>query len=117
MVLATVADKEPESGYYVAMSKPVSVRSTVVAAEEQVSSELGGEVAILGLKTGMYYGLEEIGARIWSLLQEPRTVHDLRDTLVSEYDVEPSLAERDLLAVLGQMASEGLIEVRDETTA
>ena len=89
------------------MAYTISVRSTVVAAEDQISSDLGGEVAILGLKTGMYYGLDEIGARIWSLVQEPRIVGNLMGTIVDEYDVDPPRAERDLLAVLGRWRGKG----------
>jgi Coenzyme PQQ synthesis protein D (PqqD) len=55
------------------MRRIVSLESTVVAAAEQVSSEIGEEVAILDLKAGTYYGLDAVGARIWELIQEPVT--------------------------------------------
>jgi hypothetical protein len=89
----------------------VSGGSTVVAAKDQVSSDLGGEVAILDLKAGVYYGLDAVGARIWSLIQEPRTVNEIRDILLEEYEVEPERCERDLLALLQRLADEGIIEV------
>jgi hypothetical protein len=91
----------------------VSGSSTVVAAKDQVSSDLGGEVAILDLKAGVYYGLDAVGARIWSLIEEPRTVNEIRDILLEEYDVEPERCERDLLALLRRLADEGLVEVRN----
>jgi hypothetical protein len=89
----------------------VSRGSTVVAAKDQVSSDLGGEVAILDLKAGVYYGLDAVGARIWSLIQEPRTVNEIRDILLEEYEVEPERCERDLLVLLQRLADEGIIEV------
>jgi hypothetical protein len=89
----------------------VSGDSTVVAAKDQVSSDLGGEVAILDLKAGVYYGLDAVGARIWSLIQEPRTVNEIRDILLEEYEVEPERCERDLLVLLQRLADEGKIEV------
>jgi len=82
-----------------------------VAAKDQVSSDLGGEVAILDLKAGVYYGLDAVGARIWSLIQEPRTVNEIRDILLEEYEVEPERCERDLLVLLQRLADEGIIEV------
>jgi hypothetical protein len=91
----------------------VSGGSTVVAAKDQVSSDLGGEVAILDLKAGVYYGLDAVGARIWSLIQEPRTVNEIRNILLEEYEVEPEHCERDLLALLRRLADEGLVEVRN----
>lgn len=91
--------------------------SVVVAAKDQVSSDLGGEVAILDLKVGVYYGLDEVGARVWELIQEPKVVSEVRDVLLEEYDVAPERCERDLFALLERLAQEGLIEVRDEASA
>jgi hypothetical protein len=91
--------------------------SNVVVAKEQVSSDLGGEVAILNLKASKYYGLNDVGARIWSLMQQPRTVEEIRDTLVREYEVEPDRCERDLVRLLQRLADEGLVVVSDETRA
>lgn len=99
------------------MKSVISERSTVVAVKEQVSSDLGGEVAILNLDAGMYYGLDEVGARIWQLVQEPKVVKEIQATILEEYDVEPARGERDVLALLQDLANEGLIEVRDGTPA
>ena len=85
--------------------------STLVATDEQVSSDLGGEVAILHLGAGMYYGLDEVGARVWDLIQEPRAVSEVRDVLLSEYDVEIDRCERDLLAPLQKLANERLLGI------
>ena len=84
-----------------------------MAAKDQVSSDLGGEVAILDLKAGVYYGLDAVGAQIWSLIQEPRTVNEIRNILLEEYEVEPERCERDLLVLLQRLADEGIIEVED----
>lgn len=97
------------------MKRTVSMSSSIVVAKEQVSSSLGDEVAILHLRAGKYYGLNAMGARIWSLIQKPRIVEEVRDVLVNEYDVQPERCERDLLALLQELADEGLIELTDET--
>jgi hypothetical protein len=99
------------------VKRTLSVSSSVVATKDQVSSDLAGEVAILHLKDGTYYGLDAVGARIWSLIQKSRTVQEIRDILVSEYEVEPDRCESDLIALLQRLANEELIEVRDETSA
>ncbi len=87
--------------------------ATVVAAEELLASSFGAELVILNLKDGVYYGLEDVGARIWSLLQRPATVAAIRDSLVAEYDVEPVRCGRDLRSLLEDLAGRGLIEVRE----
>ena len=98
------------------MRRTVSVGSTVVAAKGQVSSDLGGEVAILDLQGGTYYGLDAVGARIWGLIQQPKNVEEIRNTLLSQYEVDQDRCERDLIALLQRLADEGLIEVRDATS-
>jgi hypothetical protein len=99
------------------MSSGVSLDSVVAASKNQVSSDLGGEAAILDLEAGVYYGLDEVGARIWELIQEPRSAREVRDALLAEYDVEPERCERDVLALLQELADAGLVEVRDESLA
>ncbi|HSY59976.1 MAG TPA: PqqD family peptide modification chaperone [Terriglobales bacterium] len=86
-------------------------------AQEQISCPLGEESAILNLKNSMYYGLDPVGARVWSLLQQPRSIREVRDALLSEYEVEADQCETDLLALLEKMLSEGLIEVRVTSAA
>jgi len=94
------------------MDATLSVHSVVVAAKEQVSCLLDEESAILNMKNSVYYGMNSVGTRIWNLLKQPRSVGELRDAVVDEYDVEPERCERDLLELLEQMRREGLIEVQ-----
>jgi hypothetical protein len=85
------------------MSEGISLNSLVVAVKENLSCALGEETAILQMRSGVYYGLDPVGARLWSLLDKPRTVEELRETLVSEYDVQSSRCEEDLFALLAKM--------------
>jgi len=101
----------------IAMHAPLSGRSIIVAAKDQVSCDLAGDAAILNLKTGVYYGLDPVGARIWKLIQQPRSVDELRGMLLSEYEVSPQRCESDLLALLEKLLAEGLIEARDGPAA
>jgi hypothetical protein len=94
------------------MSGPYPLDASVVAAAgRQLSTNLAGEVVILGLEDGFYYGLEAIGARIWELLQTPQRVSDLVDRIVSDYDVTPATAEADLQALLEDLAARRLIDI------
>jgi Coenzyme PQQ synthesis protein D (PqqD) len=94
------------------MNAPLSAHSIVVSSPEQVSCPLGDESAILNLKNTVYYGLNSVGARVWELLQQPKSVGEIRDALLEEFEVEAERCERDLLALLEKMRSEGLIEVQ-----
>jgi hypothetical protein len=100
-------------GKVTGMRKMLSERSVVRAVRDQVSSDLGGEAVILGLTSGVYYGLDTVGTFVWNLLQEPRTIASLRDAILEEYDVEPDRCEQDLLALLERLRDENLVEVVD----
>ncbi len=93
------------------MSLPLSVNTIVVASTEQVSCAVGEESVILGLQNSVYYGVNPVGASIWKLLQRQRSVAELRDAVLEEYDVEKERCERDVLDLLEKMQAEGLIEV------
>lgn len=94
------------------MDTRLSVHSVVAATADQVSCPLDDESAILNLKNSVYYGMNAVGTQVWNLLQKPRSVRELRDALLAEYDVEPERCERDLLDLLEKMRLEGLIEVQ-----
>jgi len=99
------------------LEQELSESSVIVANQEQISSDLGGEAVILNLKTGVYHGLNEVGALIWTLIQEPKVVRDIKQILLQEYEVEPNQCDRDLKALLEDLIVAELIDVKNETAA
>lgn len=88
--------------------------SKVVVTKDQVSCDLSGEAAILNLKESVYYGLNTVGASIWNFIQEPKTVKEIHEVILKEFDVESDCCERDILELLQDLSAHGLIEVIDE---
>lgn len=95
----------------------ISKDSIVVASKELAAADLGDEVAILNVTNGVYYSLNPVGARIWSLIQEPRSVHDVCKMLVAEFDVDSDRCEQDAIALLQQLVENELVDVVDDTPA
>lgn len=91
----------------------LSNRTVVVATRDEVSCKLGEEAAILGLKNSVYYGLNAVGARIWELLREPKSLEEVQSAILNEYDVSLEQAERDLRQFLRGMMAEGLIKLSE----
>ncbi|MBW4688102.1 MAG: lasso peptide biosynthesis PqqD family chaperone [Komarekiella atlantica HA4396-MV6] len=89
----------------------------VVAAKNQIFSELQGEAVILDINSGVYYGLNQVGVSIWNLIQAPKTVKEIRDALLAEYEVDSQACEADILVLLEDLATKGLIEIRHEAGA
>ena len=94
------------------MPLKISLEDTVVAVKNQVAADVGGELIMLDLSRGEYFGLNEVGAKIWELIAEPRTVSAVRDQLLIEYpEVTPDRIEADLLSLLSELVEASLAEV------
>jgi hypothetical protein len=61
----------------------------------------------------MYYGLDEVGAEIWRLIQTPTTIDAIVTALVDTYDVDPDRCRTDTIALLENLAARELIEIRN----
>jgi hypothetical protein len=85
----------------------------VVAIREQISCDLERDAVVLHLRDGVYYGLNEVAAKVWNLVQTPRTVLEIRNSLLADYDVEPDDCTRDLLDLLERLRDWKLIELRN----
>ena len=89
----------------------MTLHSTVQLSRDQVSCDLNGEAAILKLTTGVYYGLDPVGATIWKLMEQPRTVESIREAILKRYEVDAERCQSDLFELLQKLSAEGLIEV------
>jgi hypothetical protein len=90
----------------------IDEESMVTVTTEQVACDMKGELLILQTVSGVYYGLDPVGRRVWSLMDEPRRVGAIRDVLLNEYQVDREKCTRDLLDLLEKLASKRLIEVK-----
>lgn len=84
--------------------------TAVRIVEDVVYRELEGEMVLLNLRTGVYFGLDAVGTRIWQLLQEPRTVAQISERLADEYEVAPALCEQDVRTFLTALRDNALVE-------
>jgi len=74
-----------------------------------IARQVGDETVMLDLANGTYYSLDPVGARMWQLLVEGKTLAAVCDTMVDEYDVSRDDVERDLLILVDNLATHGLI--------
>jgi len=88
------------------LSDRVSVPSQVM------DRSVGDETVILNLESGTYYGLDPVGARMWQLLGEGKSLGEVCEIMLEEYDVARERLEQDLLNLAGELAGKGLIAPR-----
>jgi hypothetical protein len=53
---------------------------------------------------------------VWDLLQQSHKVSELRDAILSEYDIDVARCEQDLFHLLAELADKGLVDVSTEFT-
>lgn len=90
----------------------ISLESRVAISEDTVFRELDGEAVILQLDSGMYYGLDPIGTRLWQLIGMHGQLRQVYDAALAEFDVDPAVLERDLLQLVSDLTSRNLLVVQ-----
>ena len=77
---------------------------------EVVAREMGGEMVLLDLASGQYFGLDTVGLRVWELLAErPQSLAELSDAIEAEFDAPRPQIEADLLALATELSKQELI--------
>ena len=73
--------------------------------------ELEGESVILDLDSEQYFGLDEVGTRMWRLITEAASIGAAFDELVAEYDVEAEVLGKDLSELIDTLLDKGLLSI------
>lgn len=79
------------------------------ASDDVAARGLDGEAVLLDLASGTYFGLNEVGARVWELVEAGTTVGALRSALLDEFEVEEGVLAADLARLLGDLEQRGLV--------
>ena len=85
--------------------------SKVLVKAGHLATDLGNEMVLFNTQNEKYYGLNDVGTRVWALIQKPKTVGEIVKIIAGEYDVEPEQFERDLTRLLQDLQSANLIEI------
>lgn len=83
------------------------------AADRAVFRELDGEAIILHLDSGIYFGLDAVGALIWRCLERGEPVAAVVDAVVAEFDVDEPRARLDVERLIGELVGKGLMVAGD----
>ena len=89
----------------------ITPKTVLKHGEGFVHAEVHGEVVALDIQKGTCYGLNKVGSKIWTNLQEPISIHEICTKLTEEYEVEHDVCEREVIALLEELHCEGLIKI------
>jgi hypothetical protein len=87
----------------------LTLDAAVHVPEDVIFRELDGEAVILNLDTGIYFGVDAVGTRMWQLLEAGASLRDVWIALQAEYDAAPARLERDLLDFVDSLRAKGLV--------
>jgi len=73
--------------------------------------DLGGDVVILNVETGVYFGLDGSGGQIWRELVKHGTIEKTFQSLKQQFDIEPDELRRDLDALVDQFVQKRLVQL------
>ena len=91
----------------------IGMDQTVAKSDTFVESSVDGEAILMHLDEGSFSSLKSTGLRIWSMLDEPRRVDEICDSLMDEFEVEEAVCREHTLAFLAALQGKGLIVVED----
>jgi hypothetical protein len=69
----------------------------------------GDELVLLDFARGEYFGLDEMSASIWKLLEAGQSVGAIADVIIERFDVERDVAFADIVELVREMGEQGLV--------
>jgi hypothetical protein len=90
----------------------LSFESTVSVPRDVLVSAVGSESVLLDLRSQAYYGLDEVGTRMWTALTAASSLQAGYEALLQEYEVEPARLRADIEEFVARMLRQGLLELR-----
>ena len=83
--------------------------SCIVRDPDLVATEMDGELVMMSIERGEYFGLNRVGSRIWELLHSPMRMHELCDRLEQEFEIDAARCREEVLAFVGELLEQGLV--------
>ena len=89
----------------------MDLKQTITLSPDVISQEVSGETVLLDLESENYFGLDEVGTRIWQLIESAGDLEAIFKTLLEEYDVEEEELLGDLSDLVGEIEKLGLVKL------
>ena len=91
---------------------PALADATVISRSPSVlTAEVDGEIVMMSIEQGRYFGLDDIGSDIWKRIEQPCSFASLIDRLAADYDADRATVAADVHALLGRMAAQDVVKL------
>lgn len=93
--------------------KEIGPDTIIQRRNDLLFNEIDGEVVMLSIENGEYYGLDRVGAKIWELIKEPLSIRHLVEKLMGEYEIDKEQCISDTLTFINKLADKKLVHNND----
>ncbi len=93
------------------MTTPFDDNSRFFRNPDLVSADMDGDLVMMSIENGEYYGIGGVGPRIWELLEEPVDIDSIVQTVTTQFEVEPDRCRADAIDFVQKLVELGLIKV------
>jgi len=90
----------------------MDLNKKITFADTVFAQEVDGEMVLLDMNSENYFGLDEVGTAIWQAMGKDKSLQEVLDILLQEYEVESNILEKDLIRFVNQLLDNQLIEVK-----
>lgn len=91
--------------------KIISFDTIVIQKKGLDATDMDGEVVMMDIDRGKYYGFNSVGSRIWELIKNPIAVRDINSTLLNEFNVDTKVCKEAVLSFLNRLNDEEIISI------
>jgi hypothetical protein len=90
------------------MSTELARDTAVVRNPRLIAADMDGDLVMMSIESGEYFGLGGVGTRVWELIDTPRTLAQLTQAICAEYEVDAATCETDISRFLADLLANGL---------
>lgn len=87
----------------------MNIADRIDLSPDVVAREVGGETMLLDLSSGTYFGLDEVGGKVWQALEDGNSLIEACDRIETDFEVSREQLEADVLALVGDLLAKGLV--------
>lgn len=92
-------------------TQEITLATTVKQSNKILVQNLDEDTVMANIDSGYYYGVNQTSKRIWEMIETPMKITDVCNSLQQEYDVDAATCESQVLALVNELAREGLVEI------
>jgi hypothetical protein len=89
----------------------ITETTTIVRSPAVLAAEVDGEIVMMSVEQGRYFGLDDIGSDIWKRIEQPCSFAALVDALTADYDADRGTIAADVTALLARMAEQDVVRL------